>query len=134
VLEVLFQKDSEDTQTMRRVCDDLKEEGDTIKSLYGKLIDHLRTIPTSDADVRVMTLMGSKGLDAEHVYILGCNGGNIPGDNRSSHLTDLQHKEEQRRFLFVGVTRASKSLTISWARHISVWPIKKTSHNRITYC
>ena len=49
---------------------------------------------------------------------MGCNQGNLPGTNRSSHLTDEEYKDEQRRLLFVGVTRANKSLTISWARHI----------------
>lgn len=118
VLDELFPKDSEDTTAIRKVCDELREDDDTLTSLYSKLIDHLRTIPVSDNDVRVMTLMGSKGLEAPHVFILGSNDGNIPGKNRSSYLTDMQHKEEQRRLLFVGVTRASKTLTISWARHI----------------
>ena len=62
--------------------------------------------------------MNSKGLDANHVYILGCNSGNISGPNRSTHLSDHEHKQEQRRLFYVGVTRAKKSLTVSWARLI----------------
>lgn len=49
---------------------------------------------------------------------MGCNDGNIPGNNRSVYLTDHEHKQEQRRLLFVGVTRAKKSLTVTWSRNI----------------
>lgn len=118
VLNELFPVSKDETKSIRAIIDELKETEDTLETLYLKLIDHLRTVATSPFDIRVMTLMGSKGLEAEHVYILGCNSGNIPGTNRSSHLSVSQHREEQRRFLFVGVTRASKSLTISWARLI----------------
>jgi DNA helicase-2/ATP-dependent DNA helicase PcrA len=117
VIDRLFSTDNESIRAIRTIIDELREEDDTLNTLYSKLIDHMRTIPTSSTDIRVMTLMGSKGLEAEHVYILGCNAGNLPGSNRS-HLSEHEHKEEQRRLLFVGVTRASKSLTISWARHI----------------
>ena len=117
LLDELFPQEDDETKTLRSTIDILREEEDTLATLYSKLIDHMRTIPTSTNDVRTMTLMGSKGLEAEHVYILGCNGSNIPGENRS-HLSDHDHKLEQLRLLFVGVTRASKSLTISWARQI----------------
>ncbi len=65
-----------------------------------------------------MTLIASKGLEAEHVFIMGCNDGNIPGDNRSAYLSDHEYKQEQRRLLYVGVTRAKKGLTMSWSRNI----------------
>jgi superfamily I DNA/RNA helicase len=65
-----------------------------------------------------MTIMASKGLDADHIHIIGCNGGNIPGENRSEHLSDLDYRNEQLRLLFVGVTRAKKTLMISWSRYI----------------
>lgn len=65
-----------------------------------------------------MTLLRSKGLDVEHVYIIGCNGGNIPGENKSVYLTSDEHKQEQRRLLFVGLTRAKKTVTITWSRYI----------------
>jgi superfamily I DNA/RNA helicase len=65
-----------------------------------------------------MTLMASKGLEAHHVYIIGCNAGNIPGQNRSAILTDYEYRAEQRRLLYVGFTRASMSLTVSWSTYI----------------
>ena len=118
ILEILFPADDLETATVRAMLNDLREDDDTLQNLYSKFVDYMRTIPTDPANVRIMTLMNSKGLDADHVYILGCNSGNIPGLNRSTHMSDHEHKQEQRRLLYVGVTRAITSLTISWTRLI----------------
>jgi DNA helicase II / ATP-dependent DNA helicase PcrA len=118
VLDDLFPADDPQTASLRAMFDDLREDDDTLRELYSKFVDYMRTILTDPANVRIMTLMNSKGLDADHVYILGCNSGNIPSPNRSTHLSDHEHKQEQRRLLYVGVTRAKESLTISWARLI----------------
>ena len=118
VIDELFPSDDDELETVRKILDQLIEEKDTPGVLYNKFVDYIRTVPYEDGTVRVMTLMASKGLEADHVYILGCNAGNIPGSNRSSHISDFEHKEEQRRFLYVGFTRAKKSLTASWSQLI----------------
>lgn len=118
ILEEVFPSNIEELDVLRDKLAELREDDDSIESLYSKLIDELRNPPVAKSDVRVMTLRGSKGLEAEHVYILGCNAGNLPGEYKPEHLSSHEHKEEQRRLLFVGVTRATKSITISWARYI----------------
>ncbi len=118
VLDELFPIDNEETRALRLVLNGLLEDGDTGASLYGKYVDYTRSIPQPERTVQVMTLMASKGLQADHVYIIGCNSGNVPGNNRSVHLTDDQHRKEQLRLLYVGFTRAAKSLTVSWAREL----------------
>lgn len=117
VLDHLFPEDSK-FGWLRRIFNALCEADDTLPVLYRKFQDYIRIIPTNDSSVRVMTLMASKGLEAKHVYIIGCNAGNIPGENRSPTLEDYQHKAEQRRLLYVGFTRAQVSLTVSWSRYI----------------
>jgi DNA helicase-2/ATP-dependent DNA helicase PcrA len=118
LLDELFPRGEQETQAIRTILDGLIEEGDTAADLYGKYIDHTRSVPQDANTVRVMSLMASKGLQAEHVYIIGCNSGNIPGENRSVHLSNAEHRLEQLRLLYVGFTRATQSLTISWAREI----------------
>lgn len=118
VLDKILPPAAEELADLRSIFLELKEEGDTLRTLYSKFLDYSRTLETRGKVVRVMTLLASKGLDAEHVFIMGCNDGNIPGENRSTYLSDLQYKQEQRRLLFVGVTRAKKSLTVSWSRNI----------------
>jgi superfamily I DNA/RNA helicase len=118
VINDLFPASVEQLSEIRQVLLSLKEADDTVKSLYSKFIDYTRTIHFDDNAIKVMTLMASKGLEADHVFIMGCNDGNIPGKNRSVHLSDHEHKQEQRRLLYVGITRAKKTLTISWSRYL----------------
>lgn len=57
--------------------------------------------------VRIMTIGGSKGLTAEAVIIAGCEDGVIPRPG-----CDLS---EERRILYVGMTRARRHLLCTWA-------------------
>lgn len=118
LIDDLFPEDSEELLPLRNVLLSLIEEDDSINDIYLKLIDYARNSNLPDDKIRVMTLIASKGLEADHVYIIGCNDGNIPGVNRSDYLSDNKYKEEQRRLLYVGITRAKKELLISWSRNI----------------
>lgn len=119
LLDELFPATDASLVQLRSIIDKLREDDDTTTSLYNKFADHFRNIPRDEKTVRIMTMMASKGLEADHVFILGCNSGNIPGNNRSTFLSEMQHKEEQRRLLYVAFTRAKKTLTVSWARRMS---------------
>lgn len=57
--------------------------------------------------VRIMTMGGSKGLTAEAVIIAGCEDGIVPRPG-----SDLS---EERRILYVGMTRARRHLFCTWA-------------------
>ncbi|MGI6006373.1 MAG: ATP-dependent helicase [Ruminococcus sp.] len=56
--------------------------------------------------VTISTLHGSKGLEYDHVFILNVNEGTIPY-HKAALEEDL---EEERRLLYVGMTRARKTL------------------------
>jgi DNA helicase II / ATP-dependent DNA helicase PcrA len=118
ILSSLFPSKNKEYAGIREIFSSLREDDDDINSLYIKFLDFMNTIPSDENTIRAMTIMASKGLDADHIYIIGCNGGNIPGENRSEHLSDLDYRNEQLRLLFVGVTRAKKTLMISWSRYI----------------
>lgn len=66
--------------------------------------------PVSEAGVRVCTLHASKGLEYEVVYIPDVNEGNIPW-NGEKHPENV---EEERRLLYVGMTRAKDKLCLLW--------------------
>lgn len=118
IIDELFPDDNTEMSDLRKIISSLIDDNDTVGKLYSKLVDYMRTIRSNDNQIKVMTLISSKGLEANHVYILGCNDGNMPGKNRSPYLDDHQNKQEQRRLLYVGVTRAKKSLTITWCQNI----------------
>lgn len=61
--------------------------------------------------VTVSTIHAVKGLEFSHVYVIGCAEGLIPF---GSAFTD-EDIEEERRLMYVAVTRAEKTLHLSYA-------------------
>lgn len=62
--------------------------------------------------VSLMTLHASKGLEFPSVYIVGLESGLIPHE-RAVRDGDPASFEEERRLLYVGITRARQNLTLT---------------------
>jgi len=62
--------------------------------------------------VKLSTLHAAKGLEFGHVFLIGVEEGIMP--HRES--IDNDKIEEERRLMYVGITRAQKSLNISWCK------------------
>lgn len=65
--------------------------------------------------VTLMTLHGSKGLEFPAVILYGVRKGQIPFENRK-HQADLM---EERRLLYVGLTRAKEELILTTSGELS---------------
>jgi DNA helicase-2/ATP-dependent DNA helicase PcrA len=88
-------------------------------SLHGFLEDIALTsgdAPGEQADVRndavmLMTLHAAKGLEFPHVFLVGLEEGLLP----HARAVAEGAVEEERRLAYVGITRAMKTLTMSFA-------------------
>jgi len=64
-----------------------------------------------------MTIHAAKGLEFDHVFVPGCEEGILPftlfGEDRPDII------DEERRLLYVAMTRARIGLALSWAHRRS---------------
>ena len=84
--------------------------------LVGSLAQRLaiieRTVDKkSDAKVKLMTMHGSKGREFDSVFLIRAIDEIIPGESQ-----DQENIDEERRLLYVGMTRARDLLTITYPR------------------
>ena len=63
--------------------------------------------------VQLMTIHSAKGLEFDCVFISGLEEGLFPHENSSSDLDSL---EEERRLMYVAITRARKRLYLSFSQ------------------
>ena len=126
-------------QVLSNFFDFLKDESK--KNPEIKLVDFIKTITLmkkegirlalnqvifSEKGVNFLTAHGSKGLEFEHVFVLGCTKKiwDSKGRNRGYSLPDTlteaaddeeTQREESRRLFYVALTRAKQNLAISYA-------------------
>ena len=63
--------------------------------------------------IQLMTVHSAKGLEFDQVFITGLEEGLFPHENA---LSDLEGLEEERRLMYVAITRARKRLYLSFSQ------------------
>lgn len=100
----------------RRALLRLAEEagpGETLRTFSDALLarakdQHEPTLRT----VTLSTLHAAKGLEWDHVHLAGWAEGALP----ISYATGFEAVDEERRLAYVGITRAARTLSLSWSR------------------
>jgi DNA helicase-2/ATP-dependent DNA helicase PcrA len=101
----------ENVQELRKMAYEYNEKGmiEFLENLA--LVSDQDTISTNDDSPTLLTLHAAKGLEYKQVYIVGLDEGLIP-HTRSIESDDPEEMDEERRLLYVGMTRAKDSLTL----------------------
>ena len=82
------------------------------------LVSDLDTLDESQGKVTLMTLHLAKGLEFENVFVCGLEEGLFPIGESAFNPEEL---EEERRLMYVGMTRAKKHLYLCWACERTVY-------------
>lgn len=75
--------------------------------------DSLNTEGNKKNAVRLMTIHASKGLEFDYVFVTGLEQGLFPSEREHEKKEDA---EEERRLMYVAITRAKKGLFLSYAQ------------------
>ena len=69
-----------------------------------------------------MTIHSAKGKEFDHVYLIGLVEDELPSFQSKQKGDRSLEMEEERRNCFVAITRAKKTLTLSYAQRYRGWP------------
>ncbi|WP_372749441.1 DNA helicase Rep, partial [Litorivivens sp.] len=90
--------------------EDTDIEGAITKLVLRDMLERQEDEQESADQVQLLTLHASKGLEYPHVYVIGMEEGILPHQNS----LDADTIDEERRLCYVGITRAKRTLTLTY--------------------
>lgn len=123
LVDHLFPEDSEAVAELREIALEAAATVTTKEGLLEAVVAAVTQVdvPPHPDYVRIMSLHKSKGLTSPVVYLAGLMDGIVP--TLKQNLSNREYEraeEEQRRLLYVAITRAAKELTISYSGEMDV--------------
>ena len=112
------------TNGLIEILNELESSATNFKTIH-EYLEHIERVKSELADnknnkstdgVIFTTMHSAKGLEFKNVYIIGANEGTIPHEKSydiDDEDTKLEQIEEERRLMYVAITRAEENLYIS---------------------
>ena len=114
--------DIENLQELVNVAGEFEPEEQ--ENALGEFLQQIALVSDIDAmdditnNVTLMTLHSAKGLEFPVVFLAGCDEGVFPHQRTFNIPSEM---EEERRLMYVGVTRAEEKLYLSSAKRRQMW-------------
>ena len=101
-----------------------KKEGGTLEEFLQQmsLMSDVDSLKPDEPAVALMTCHAAKGLEFDHVFLVGLEEGLLP---HSISVDEDEGVEEERRLCYVAMTRARKTLTLTAARSRVIYGDRK---------
>lgn len=99
-------------------------EPEDLNNVLGEFLSQVALVSDIDGmenisnNVTLMTLHSAKGLEFPKVFLAGLEEGIFPHQRTFTSMSEL---EEERRLMYVGVTRAEETLYLTSAKRRQVW-------------
>ena len=96
-------------------------EGMSLEAFLQEMDLSPKVPPAPPNAVRCLTIHSSKGLEFEHVYLVGLVEDQLPSFQAVKKGSESRELQEERRNCFVAITRAKESLTLTYAARYWGW-------------
>ena len=119
--QLLAMMSSYEDECDREMEDGLREENYTPSIdewMQNMMLQNDQDTEEEGDKVTLMTVHSAKGLEYDYVYIVGMEEGLFPSSRSVESINDL---EEERRLMYVAITRAKKGLMLTYAEMRRVW-------------
>ena len=105
--------------------DDMGGENDAYSLSLGQFLQELalanKTPEAPSSAVRCLTIHSSKGMEFQHVYLVGIAEDQLPSFQSKKAGDNSREMQEERRNCFVAITRTMQTLTLSYSQKYNGW-------------
>ena len=123
--EGIFDEYKEENATWHQLVNEIMEkygQGKTTLHLLMQELDLRSKSPEQpDGAIPCFTIHASKGLEFDHVYLMGMVEDQLPSWFAIKKGSDSREMQEERRNCFVAITRAQKTLTLTYSKLLDGW-------------
>ena len=117
---------NEERETWDELFDDINRkfarEELTLNVFLQELDLSPKSPPVPPNAVRCLTIHSAKGMEFDHVYLIGLAEDQLPSFQSIKKGNKSREMQEERRNCFVAVTRAQRSLTLTYSTDYYGWP------------